>query len=76
MKIKNEYVFSLEKTQFLFERKNIINSCISFECKVESCGTVPNPEKSHLSRPVGQSGRDKRDRDNIEKNRSPEFFFG
>ncbi len=24
--------------------------------KVESCGTVPNPEKSRLSRPVGQSG--------------------
>jgi hypothetical protein len=23
---------------------------------LESCGTVPNPEKSRLSRPAGQSG--------------------
>jgi hypothetical protein len=53
---------------------------IGFECmmceelklvaQLESCGTVPNPEKSRLSRPAGQSGRD-----NIEKNRSPEFLF-
>ncbi len=41
---------------------------------LESCGTVPNPEKSRLSRKIfgtGQTGRD-----NIEKNRSPEFLFG
>jgi hypothetical protein len=29
---------------------------MNFELKVESCGTVPNPEKSRLSRPVGQTG--------------------
>jgi hypothetical protein len=30
----------------------------SFLDQLESCGTVPNPEKLRLSRPVGQLGRD------------------
>jgi hypothetical protein len=45
-------------------------ACNNIMLDQETCGTVPNPEKSHMSRSAGHSGffriflgRDKRDRD-------------
>ena len=49
---------------------------------LEHCGTVPNPEKSRLSCPAGQTGLSRKffgtgqtGRDNIEKTCVPNFFI-